>query len=58
MMVTILVAVTFFLSQMSKDLKSANSHRDGARPNHNPRVSIFDVADLESANAHKHGGLS
>ena len=27
----------FFLSQMSKDFKSANSHRDGGCPNHNPR---------------------
>ena len=38
------------------NLKRANSHRDGVLVTIFVTVTMFDVANLESANAHKHGG--
>ena len=41
---------------MSRTSKSANGHKDGGCPNHDPRIVIvFDAADPQEATNHKDG---
>ena len=52
-LITILVTVTIL--DVAR-LESANAHKDGGRPDHDPRVVIvFDVADPQNANNHSAG---